>query len=62
MVAMRRVNTSQNNTSLVLSVTDDLLQGMTGDTKTTVYIHERGASQDEMRCARCPSRYKAVGG
>ena len=28
----------KNNTSLVLSATDDLLQGMTDDTKTTLYI------------------------
>ena len=43
--------TSQNNTSLVLSVIDYLLQGITGDTKSEVYIHEGGASLDEMCCA-----------
>ena len=44
MVAMRSRIIHQsvvfNNTSLVLSVMGDLRQGMTGDTKTTAYIHD----------------------
>ena len=37
---------------------DDLLQGVTGDTKSGVYIRVSGASLDEMRCACGHSEFK----
>ena len=45
MVAMRirivHQSVVKKKTFLVLSVMSDLLQGMTGDTKNTAYIHDR---------------------